>query len=508
MIDFKNRDIISISDLTPEEILYLCEKGMNMYALEKAGGRYQLKFSKPKKMGLLFYEPSTRTRTSFETDMLELDGTVTGFVGTEGTSVMKKESIRDTVMMYWANHCDALVMRHPLDGSVQWAADVVGIPVINGGDGKNEHPTQALLDMLALYMFNNKKLDGINLGLGGDLAHGRTIRSLCLALSHFNNIAIRWAAEDIFGMPKDLEQSLIDRDVKVIREKSVEDVLKASDFYYMSRYQFERMTSVIRGEVIKRIPKYRITADKVRDFKGKLFHPLPVDGEVSEIDSLVYVMACFGAFDQAQGGVFSRKGLVYDILSGEDYIPFNSRLSTDLVTGNNRLKRAYSGKFTKGRFIDDIPNGISLDHLLPGAARQIDARLDLASRGHSSVPAQLAKGGKSFFKSDLTELTERELKIIAMISPDPTVNYIREDKVVDKFVYLLCKNDNCVTSGVLDSPDKNDPRLKALMEDVPPKFYYDGQIRCRYCRRPYELANPKVSQTELEGFKRALPTKV
>ena len=113
----------------------------------------------------MFYEPSTRTRTSFNTGMRELGGRYDGFSGTEGTSVMKSETVRDTVTMMCANHNDVIVMRHPLDGSLQWAADVANIPVINGGDGKNEHPTQALLDVLTIYALKEGKLDGIRVGL-------------------------------------------------------------------------------------------------------------------------------------------------------------------------------------------------------------------------------------------------------------------------------------------------------------------------------------------------------
>ena len=136
----------------------------------------------------MFYEPSTRTRTSFNTGMRELGGRYDGFSGTEGTSVMKNETVRDTVTMMCANHNDVIVMRHPLDGSLQWAADVANIPVINGGDGKNEHPTQALLDVLTIYALREGKLDGLRIGFGGDLSHGRTVRSLSLALSHFDDI--------------------------------------------------------------------------------------------------------------------------------------------------------------------------------------------------------------------------------------------------------------------------------------------------------------------------------
>ncbi len=156
----------------------------------------------------MFYEPSTRTRTSFNTGMRELGGRYDGFSGTEGTSVMKNETVRDTVTMMCANHNDVIVMRHPLDGSLQWAADVANIPVINGGDGKNEHPTQALLDVLTIYALREGRLDGLRVGFGGDLSHGRTVRSLSLALSHFDDVTIRWAAEDFLGMPADLAELL------------------------------------------------------------------------------------------------------------------------------------------------------------------------------------------------------------------------------------------------------------------------------------------------------------
>ncbi len=165
----------------------------------------------------MFYEPSTRTRTSFNTGMRELGGRYDGFSGTEGTSVMKSETVRDTVTMMCANHNDVIVMRHPLDGSLQWAADVANIPVINGGDGKNEHPTQALLDVLTIYALRGGTLDGLRVGFGGDLSHGRTVRSLSLALSHFDDITIRWAAEDFLGMPEDLVQLLAARGVRVVR---------------------------------------------------------------------------------------------------------------------------------------------------------------------------------------------------------------------------------------------------------------------------------------------------
>ena len=175
---FENLDIISITDLDKSDILKLCETAKMFWNNEKNHQRND--FSQELKNNVLFYlfyESSTRTISRFDSAMDQLGGNVRGFSGTEGTAVMKKECIRDTIAMMGANHLNVLVMRHPKDGSVQWAADVAQIPVINGGDGMNEHPTQALLDLFTLYMNNNYSLDNLKICLGGDLAHGRTITS-------------------------------------------------------------------------------------------------------------------------------------------------------------------------------------------------------------------------------------------------------------------------------------------------------------------------------------------
>ncbi len=494
-LDFNNRDIISITDFTREEILYLCQRAKMMYDLEKSGQRYKLANElKNRSMAYLFYEPSTRTKTSHITAMRELGGLSDGFSGIEGTAVAKKETIRDTIMMVCANRFDVIVMRHPLDGSVQWAADVASIPVINGGDGKNEHPTQALLDVFTLYLLNNEKLDGLNVGLGGDLSHGRTIRSLSLALSHFKNITIRWAAEDFLGMPDDLVPLLESRGVSVVREKRVEDVMAKVQFYYMTRPQLERMKGISQEDIIVMMQKYRIDLKKVKDFDVKLMHPLPVNSEVAEIDYRVYFDKCQAFFQQAENGIILRKALLYEMLNHEGYIQFNGQLNPVLEQGNNCLKRVSKGDDKEGKkFIDNIDNGVVVDHLTPGSEQKIVADLNLINRGTGIIPANLPMAGKSLLKTDLLEFNERELKMIAEISPEPTINYIREGKVIDKFVYLLCRNSNCVT--------------RALNEDVPPQFYRDdsGKVRCRYCRKPYSIITKKTTEAEKRSFIDSLP---
>ena len=493
-INFKNRDIISITDFCREEILYLCKQAKKMFDLEKNNERDGLSNElKNKALAYMFYEPSTRTKTSFITAMRQLGGNSDGFSGIESTSVMKKETIRDTVMMMEANHFDVIVMRHPLGGSLQWAADVALIPVINGGDGENEHPTQSLLDIFTLYLLYNENLDGINIGFGGDLSHGRTIRSLSLALSCFKDIKIRWAAEDFLGMPKDLVELLESRGVVVIREKSVEDVMSKVHFYYMTRPQLERMGSITKNDVMKMMKKYRIDLNKVKRSDVKLMHPLPVNSEIAEIDYEVYFDESQAFFQQAENGIFLRKALLYEMLKDEEHVQFSGKLNPLLKHGNNKLKRIIKENVKEGRgFIDNIDNGTVVDHLLPGTEQKIVAELDLTNRGRSSIPAHLPKAGKSFLKTDLPGLSEKELKKITLISPEATINYIKDGKVMDKFVYFLCKNTNCVT--------------RVINEDVPPKFYDDnGTMRCRYCRKPYLITSEKVSQKEKEEFLNSLP---
>jgi len=496
-LDFKDRDIISITDFSREEILYLCEQAMRMRDLEKSKQRSALTDElRHKALAYMFYEPSTRTKFSFLTAMRQLGGHSDGFSGVESTSVMKKETIRDTIMMMEANHFDVIVMRHPLDGSLQWAADVATIPVINGGDGKNEHPTQSLLDAFTLYCLNKENLDGINMGFGGDLAHGRTVKSLSLALSHFRDVTIRWAAEDFLGMPEDLIQLLESRGVKVIREKSVQAVMSQVQFYYMTRPQLERMEGITPHDVMEMMTKYSIDLQKVEDHDVKLMHPLPVNSEIAEIDYNVYFDKSQAFFQQAENGIFLRKALLHQMLRDKDSVPFQGRLNPALESGNNRMSRAAKNNVKKGRmFIDHIDKGTVIDHLLPGTEQEIAVELDLTTKGYSAIPAFLAKGGKSFLKSDLFELSERELKKIAIFSPEATINFIDDGKVVDKFVYLLCRNSNCVT--------------RHINEDVPPQFYNDrGTIRCRYCRAPYTITSRKVTQQEKDTYMASLPQEI
>jgi len=491
---FRDRDIISITDFSRAEILHLCDAGRRMEELEKSGLRNSLRDAlKHRTLSYMFYEPSTRTRTSFNTGMRELGGRYDGFSGTEGTSVMKNETVRDTVTMMCANHNDVLVMRHPLDGSLQWAADVANIPVINGGDGRNEHPTQALLDVLTIYSLREGRLDGLRIGFGGDLSHGRTVRSLSLALSHFDDVTIRWAAEDFLGMPQDLVELLADRGVKVVRDTAVRDVLRQVDFYYMTRPQLERMSGVKQKDILAMMKQYRIDLEKIEGFDVRVLHPLPVNSEIAEIDYRVYFTPAQAFFSQAEYGIFLRKALLHEMLGHEGYRRYNGRLPKELGIGNNRLPRQTHGIARNGMFIDKIQDGTVIDHLQPGTLRAVSDALDLENRGYSCTTATIAEKPNPFIKTNLRDLSERDLKRIALLSPEPTINAVKDGRVAEKFVYLLCANSNCIT--------------RTINEDVPPRFYSDkATIRCRYCRRPYLVSHRKVTPEERMAYVASLPS--
>jgi len=495
-MSFCDRDIISITDFSRSEILALCEAGKRMAELEKSGQRNSLRDAlKHRTLSYMFYEPSTRTRTSFNTGMRELGGRYDGFSGTEGTSVMKSETVRDTVTMMCANHNDVIVMRHPLDGSLQWAADVANIPVINGGDGKNEHPTQALLDVLTIYALRGGRLDGLRVGFGGDLSHGRTVRSLSLALSHFDDITIRWAAEDFLGMPEELSSLLGSRGVRVERDSTVRDVMGQVDFYYMTRPQLERMPGVTQRDIISMMKQYRIDLPKVEGFDVRVLHPLPVNSEISEIDYRVYFTPAQAFFAQAEFGVFLRKALLHEMLSHEGYPRYDGRLPLELGTGNNRLARHIHAAKQSGMFIDKIHDGTVIDHLAPGSLRAVSDALDLENRGYSCTTATIAEKPNPFIKTNLAELPERDLKRIALLSPEPTINRVKDGRMAEKFVYLLCLNANCIS--------------RTVNEDVPPRFYRDGEaIRCRYCRRPLEVTSRKVTDEERRAYLATLPGRI
>jgi aspartate carbamoyltransferase regulatory subunit len=281
----------------------------------------------------------------------------------------------------------------------------------------------------------------------------------------------------------------------VQRERSVRDVMRQVDFYYMTRPQLERMPGVTQKDIVSMMTQYRIDLEKVEGFQARVLHPLPVNSEIAEIDYRVYFTPAQAFFAQAEFGIFLRKALLHEMLGHEGYMRYDGRLAAELGTGNNRLPRRIHGQKQSGMFIDKIHDGTVIDHLAQGTLRSVSDALDLENRGYSCTTATIAEKPNPFIKTNFKDLPERDLKRIALLSPEPTIDRIDGGRIAEKLVYLLCANANCIT--------------RTVIEDVPPRFYNDrGVIRCRYCRRPYQVGHRKVTDEERAAYAASLPTRI
>ena len=304
MISLKDKDIISILDFTKEEILYILEISARM---EREACPDILK---GKILANLFFEPSTRTRLSFEAAMKRMGGQVIGFDELGTTSTVKGESLRDSVKII-EGYCDIIVLRHFLEGASRLTADSVGIPVVNAGDGASQHPTQTFVD---LYAVKKAKGDIENLSVGflGDLKYGRTAHSLAYALSYFNT-EMYFISPPTLRMPKDYIEELEIRNVSIQEVDSISEVSEKLDILYCTRIQKERFAEPVEYEKVRglyKLSKLIMDELKVKD-DLKILHPLPRVDEMDEsLDATEYAMY----FQQAHSGIPVREALLALIL--------------------------------------------------------------------------------------------------------------------------------------------------------------------------------------------------
>ena len=231
---FKNRDVIKVQDFSKEDILHLLEAAQQIKKNPKPSLLDQ------KILVNCFYEPSTRTRLSFESAMLRLGGKVLGFADAATTSMKKGESLFDSIKMV-ENYADVIVLRHPMDGAAQHAAEAASIPVINAGDGSNQHPTQTFLDLYSI-MESQGTLDGLRIGIAGDLQYARTIHSLVQALMHFKPRLYFIAANDL-ELPALICDELRNNSIKYSFHSSFDAIIPKLDVLYMTRIQAERISN-------------------------------------------------------------------------------------------------------------------------------------------------------------------------------------------------------------------------------------------------------------------------
>jgi len=301
--NFTNRDIVSIKGFTREEIDYILEIAAAFEPLAEKGSD----MLKGKVLAELFFEPSTRTRLSFETAMYKLGGNVIGFAEPGVSSVKKGETLADTVRVV-ENYSDVIVMRHPLEGAARFAAEYAHVPVINGGSGAEEHPTQALLDLYTILKAKGR-IDGLNIALMGDLRYGRTVHSLAYALSLYD-VKLNMVSPELLRMRREVLEDIKTR-IDVTEHRDVEDILPELDVLYVTRIQKERFPDL--GEYEKVRGTYKVDLDLLRNAKDDLvvLHPLPrVDEIAVEVDSTPFAKY----FEQTRNGVIVRMALLALVL--------------------------------------------------------------------------------------------------------------------------------------------------------------------------------------------------
>jgi aspartate carbamoyltransferase catalytic subunit len=298
----KNRSLVSITDFTKEEyirILDLAEKFEKKPIQNLLNGYV---------VATLFFEPSTRTRLSFESAVSRLGGKVIGFSDSSSSSVSKGESLKDTILTV-SRYVDLIVMRHPKEGSARFASEVSPVPIINAGDGANQHPTQCLLDLYSIRKTQGK-LDDISIAFVGDLKYGRTVHSLVIALSHFNATFYFVSPEEL-KLPGVFKDYIKSHNLKFHEYTELDEVIPLVDVVYMTRIQQERFADPIEYERVKNV--YNLKADMLRNTKKnlKILHPLPRVTEISEdVDDTVQAYY----FDQVENGVYVREALLTSIL--------------------------------------------------------------------------------------------------------------------------------------------------------------------------------------------------
>ncbi|MFH1326581.1 MAG: aspartate carbamoyltransferase [archaeon] len=305
---FFKRDVISIENFSREDLDFLLNYA---FEIKKDPGKFK-EVMKGKVMAPLFFENSTRTSMSFQMAMHQLAGRVLDF-DPSSSSLKKGETLSDTIKMVEGYFPDVVVMRHPSDGSAQLAADLLGVPLINAGDGQNQHPTQTMLDLFSIKEVAGK-IDGVEIGMVGDLKYGRTVHSLAIALTKYQNCRIYFVSSESLRIPEPFLKILRKKGI-VFSEHGLEDlqnVAEKVDVLYMTRVQRERFPEGPEGEQeYQRVKeKYCLKKQMLKGVKlgFKVMHPLP---KVFEIEAKIDNSSYAYYFEQASNGLHIRKALLY-----------------------------------------------------------------------------------------------------------------------------------------------------------------------------------------------------
>ncbi|HQI70072.1 MAG TPA: aspartate carbamoyltransferase [Bacteroidales bacterium] len=298
----KNKSLISIDDLSKEQYIKVLDTAS---AFEKNPVQ---KILDGKVVATLFFEPSTRTRLSFESAVNYLGGKVIGFSDASSSSVKKGESLKDTILTV-CNYSDLIVMRHPREGSARYASEVATKPIINAGDGANQHPTQCLLDLFSIRKTQGK-LEDLDIVFVGDLKYGRTVHSLVIAMTNFN-CRFHLVSPLELKLPSSVKIHIKEKNLEYYQYTDLSEAIPKADIIYMTRIQRERFSDPIEYEKVKN--SYILNKSLLTDAKPnmKILHPLP---RVNEIDEDVDALPQAYYFQQAQNGLYVRQALLKLIL--------------------------------------------------------------------------------------------------------------------------------------------------------------------------------------------------
>ena len=299
----QNSSLVTLANHSREKIEYLIRMAREF---EQNPNRRLLE---GKVVATLFFEPSTRTRLSFETAANRLGARVIGFADPKVTSGTKGETLKDTIMMV-SNYADVIVMRHYLEGAAQYASEIAPVPIVNAGDGANQHPSQTMLD---LYTINQTqgRLDDLNISMVGDLKYGRTVHSLLMAMRHFNP-TFHFIAPDELAMPDIYKRYCEEYGIRYVEHQDfTADTISDADILYMTRVQKERFVDLDEYERVK--DRYLLKRDMLKKARPnmKILHPLPRVNEIEySIDETPYAYY----FQQARNGLYARQALICDVL--------------------------------------------------------------------------------------------------------------------------------------------------------------------------------------------------
>lgn len=299
----KGKSLVSITDYSKDDILRVLsaakefEKNPNQQILHG------------KVVATLFFEPSTRTRLSFETAANRLGARVIGFSDAATSSTSKGETLKDTIKMV-SNYADVIVMRHHIEGAARYASEVTDVPIINAGDGANQHPTQTMLDLFTIQQTQGR-LNDINITMVGDLKYGRTVHSLLMAMSHFSP-TFNFIAPNELAMPDKYklfcqQNNIPFQDLKELSQ----EVIGNTDILYMTRVQKERFSDLMEYERVKNV--YTLCASMLQHTRPdmKVLHPLPRVGEIAnDVDDTPQAYY----FQQAKNGMYARQAVICDAL--------------------------------------------------------------------------------------------------------------------------------------------------------------------------------------------------